>query len=305
MDLKQFRCFAAVVERGTVTGAAAELRLAQSAVSRHVRALEKDLGVPILDRRRGGMVPTQAGNALYERVKGILGSISNLKDEVGAAGRVVTGRLRFSAPSSIAALLFPPLARQMRLHHPKVQLSFSELVTEAAIRAIRSDGLDVAVVTSLSQNEGLELEPLFDEPLCYVQKSRTRPPDFRSGSLSGDLIMPRDAGWRRQLSIDPTASIVEVDSMQPMAAMVKLGLGAALMPSIVAGYLLDAHLRSTPIPGIKLRRMLAWSAERRPSRAVAEFLAVCRSMIASTTANDNPLGTRLRTGTQTKKQRRS
>jgi LysR family nitrogen assimilation transcriptional regulator len=280
MDLRQFRCFAAVVERGTVTGAAANLRLAQSAVSRHIRALEHEMGVPLLERWRGGMTPTEAGLTLYERVKAILSALGSIKDEVGAAGRILTGRVRFSAPSSIAELLFPALSLQMKEKHPSVQLSFSELVTEAAVRAIRSDGLDVAVVTSLGQTEGLQLDPSYEEPLCYVQRAAKATAEFRKRTLGGSLIMPRDAGWRRQLQLDPSATIIEVDSMRPMAAMVRLGLGSALMPMVVTRYLVEGDLRADPIPGIKLRRLLAWSAERRLSRAAAAFLDICRPKVA-------------------------
>lgn len=66
MDLRQFRCFVAVVDRGTVSGAAGDLQLGQSAVSRHVHALEREVGAPLLQRWRGGMTPTEVGLALYE-----------------------------------------------------------------------------------------------------------------------------------------------------------------------------------------------------------------------------------------------
>jgi hypothetical protein len=52
------------------------------------------------------------------------------------------------------------------------------------------------------------------------------------------------------------------------------------MPMVITRYLVDPDLRADPIPGIKLKRLLAWSAERRLSRAVAAFLEICRPKIA-------------------------
>ncbi|MCK9508350.1 MAG: LysR family transcriptional regulator, partial [Pigmentiphaga sp.] len=82
MDLKQLECFVRVVEFGSITRAAVTLNLSQPVVSRHVRQLEIELKEHLLDRNGRGVVPTEAGKRLLERVKGILHQVELAKQEI-------------------------------------------------------------------------------------------------------------------------------------------------------------------------------------------------------------------------------
>ena len=71
MDLRQLRYFIAIVEAGSVSRAAERLRVAQPALSQHVRAMEAALGLPLLIRNPRGVLPTEAGLRLLEQAREI------------------------------------------------------------------------------------------------------------------------------------------------------------------------------------------------------------------------------------------
>lgn len=81
MQLKQLAYFVAVVEHGSISGAAANLYLAQSSLSQSIQALEQELGFTLLRRSRGGVLPTGMGEAVYRGAKELLVSAERLKEE--------------------------------------------------------------------------------------------------------------------------------------------------------------------------------------------------------------------------------
>src|SRR6059058_1760866 len=94
MNLRQLRYFAAAVEHRSVTRAAERLHVAQPALGQHIRALEAELGVSLLERHSRGVTPTPAGELLCARTREILELLTRTQQEVVAlgkgAGRVMT-----------------------------------------------------------------------------------------------------------------------------------------------------------------------------------------------------------------------
>ena len=91
MDLRQLRYFVAIAETGNVRQAAERVRVAQSALSRHVRALEAELGVRLLDRHARGVSLTGAGERLNLRAVEILRRVDEMRAEIIAEGELPAG----------------------------------------------------------------------------------------------------------------------------------------------------------------------------------------------------------------------
>jgi len=106
MDLRQLRYFTAIAEQGSFSHAANSLNVAQSALSRHVQALEADLGGPLFERGARGVTLSEAGRTLFERARFILAEVESARAEATAKNKALTGILRFGAPSSFANVLF-------------------------------------------------------------------------------------------------------------------------------------------------------------------------------------------------------
>src|SRR5260221_6800086 len=104
--------FVSVVEAGSFSGAAKQLRIGQPAVSKTIAQLEERLGARLLLRSTHGLTPTEAGRDFYERAERAIDGA----DEAGLAGRgaasTLSGRLRVSAALSFAPIhLMPPASR--------------------------------------------------------------------------------------------------------------------------------------------------------------------------------------------------
>jgi len=109
MNLRQLSYFVCIAESGTFSAAADALHVAQSALSRHVKELEEELGGALLDRGSRGVTLSDSGKVLFERAKFILSQFEEAGSEVRAHNKELTGTVRLMAPSSIGQVLFEPL----------------------------------------------------------------------------------------------------------------------------------------------------------------------------------------------------
>jgi LysR family transcriptional regulator of abg operon len=122
MKLNQLRDVVAISERGSLRAAARHLRAAQPALTRSVNELERELGVPLFERRARGMIPTPMGAVFVRRAGAVLRDVQRARDEVeqlhgGTSGRVVAG---LSLVAHVA--LLPKALKPFRARYPQVQL---------------------------------------------------------------------------------------------------------------------------------------------------------------------------------------
>src|SRR5512143_317263 len=143
MDLRRIELFVRVVERGSFTGAAAQLGLPKSSVSRGVAHLERELGVALLRRSTRRIGLTDAGRVYFEHAQR---AIASLEEAAGAAsdlGREPEGVVRMTAPADISAIV-APLLTEFGLAHPRIRIDISlsshnvDLVQEGIDLALRA-----------------------------------------------------------------------------------------------------------------------------------------------------------------------
>lgn len=92
MSLSQIRYFVAVAEEGNVGRAARRLRIAQPPVSRHIRALEEEIGAPLFRRTPRGMTLLPSGQVFLDRARSILAAIDQAVDAARAESEASPGR---------------------------------------------------------------------------------------------------------------------------------------------------------------------------------------------------------------------
>ena len=124
MDTRQLAAFCEVVERRSFSQAAERLGVTQPAVSLQVRALEKRLGVTLLDRSGRRVEPTEAGWRLYRGSQRLLSLEEQLLDEIVAdADGELAGTLSLGASTGPAAIVVPQLLCEFQAQHPAVHVS--------------------------------------------------------------------------------------------------------------------------------------------------------------------------------------
>ena len=164
MDLRHLRYFVAVAGLGNVSRAAAELRVAQPALTRQVRDLERELGVALLERHPRGVTPTLAGEAFARRAMRVLAetaaALANAEATAeGTRGRIVVGAMRAVIVHGFAARL----EETLRAEHPEITVALKELDFLELADALVGGGADVALGIELEGQPGIVGTPLWDE----------------------------------------------------------------------------------------------------------------------------------------------
>jgi DNA-binding transcriptional LysR family regulator len=186
ISLTQLRYFVAAAEQGSMTWAADELFVAQSAISTSIANLEKSLGVQLLIRRRAkGLQLTTQGADFLQRSRGILAAVDDAVNALrpeNTAGRVNVGCFRTLAP-----FYLPSIVSALEEAHPELQLDVSELLADGVNDALRDQAIEVALTYDLGLDGDITREVLAQVPL-YVAVGATHPLAGRSSVRLADLV---------------------------------------------------------------------------------------------------------------------
>jgi len=169
LDLRHLRYFVTVARARNLSHAAAELRVAQPALSRQVRDLEHELGVTLLERHAKGVTPTLAGEALARGAAQLLSDLTWSLERAeatagGRRGRVVVGAMRFA----IARGFLGKLEEVLRREHPEITFVLQELDYREAIEDLASAEIDVAVTIFDESKSPLVATPLWSERVDHA-----------------------------------------------------------------------------------------------------------------------------------------
>ncbi|MFK0294970.1 LysR substrate-binding domain-containing protein [Streptomyces sp. NPDC090442] len=164
--LVQLRYFLVAAERGSMTEASTELRIAQSAVSTAVHNLERDLRVQLFIRRRGrGLTLTPAGERLRQQARELLGRAREVEREARGDGESLSGPVAVGCFVTLAPYYLPPLFSECTRRHPGIEIDVVEGETDQLVQALTAGHIDFALTYDL----GLSAEPdLRDETIAHA-----------------------------------------------------------------------------------------------------------------------------------------
>src|ERR1700751_2108920 len=166
MGLRQLTALVTVAEVGSVTKAAQLLHLVQPAVTRQIRTLEEEVGVPLFDRTRQGMTLTPAGKVLVERARRALHELELARTEIRPSGRgEVTGIVRVGLLESVLDVLAEPLATAVVSRHPGIELRILTAYSGYLRDWLDSGDIDMSLLYTRADTSSLSVVPLLREPL--------------------------------------------------------------------------------------------------------------------------------------------
>ena len=171
MDVRLLKVFLAVVEEGSVTAGARRLFLAQPAVTRHLQALERQLGSPLLRRSSKGVEPTDAGQALAVEARKIVAAADRVSAEARALRGVLLqskGRIEhytIGIHDEGLAELTPQVLRAVKTALPGVDIRVRNLDYTSLPTALAEGLADVLLGSVLLATEGCEALPVYADPL--------------------------------------------------------------------------------------------------------------------------------------------
>ena len=175
----RLRVLTELADRGSFSGAADALDYTQSAVSKQVAALEREVGTKLVVREVRPVRLTPGGEALARHARALLEGLAAAEAELEAIAAIETGRLRLGTYSSVGATLVVQAVAAFRQRHPGVSLTLIEAGRDKLVQDVRSGELDLAAVydfpaLGLTVDEGLEARHLLDEAHDLLL-----PPDHR------------------------------------------------------------------------------------------------------------------------------
>src|ERR1700722_3997001 len=146
IDVHRLRLLLELVRRGTIPAAAEALAYTPSAVSQQLAALEREAGVPLLERTGRRVALTPAALTLAGHAETILAVLEQATADLAASSTEITGTLRIGAfPTAVQTILSPALVALSR-DYPGLELMVTELDPAAVPAALRAETLDVALV---------------------------------------------------------------------------------------------------------------------------------------------------------------
>lgn len=255
IDLAALRSLDAISVHGSVTGAAAALGYTASAVSQQVKKLERQTGVPLLERAGRGVLLTEHGRLLVTEGKALLADVERLESTLAAGAGEVRGTLRVAAFATSVRGLVAPAVRVAAAEQPQLQLTVVELDPWEAVEHVAAGRVDVAVAHDWTRIPLVLPESLAQRHLM------TDVADLlvhRAGPLAArGSVAPRDLAGQHWIStpartlchewllrmFDGTGVAPEVRHWSPEfethVALVAQGAGISLSPRLGRGVLPD------------------------------------------------------------------
>lgn len=277
LELRQLKYFLAVADSGSLSRAALEVFIAQSALSKQIAELEEELGVQLLYRSRTGVTVTEAGKTFYSYAQAILKQLGDVKTAVRSSPQSIVGSVVLGLPQSVSAALALPLIRAARERLPGVSLHLNEELTGNLLDHLRQGRVDLAIFTPMAVQPEVVFQPFVEEEfyLLYGTEGATDLPPPGDVDLAfaarQPLVMPgpqhhhctraQVAAALEQASL-PLKVAAEINSVHILKTAVEAGMAPTVMP-----YALAAH-------EIAVGRM---QAHRIRPESVVRTLGLCHS----------------------------
>ena len=258
MDIRQLRYFSAVAQSGHLTRAAASLGIQQPPLTQQLHRLEAEIGLALFERHPKGMRLTDAGEALLVDAQRLLADFDATRQRLRERADGERGTLSVAFTSSSAAHGFTPrVLREMRHHHPHVDLRIVEDHAAAVIESVQAARLHAGLIRwPVSHPPGLQFEMLLREPVMLAfaaDHALARLPAGKPVPLrclhDEPLILVRRPGapglYARLLEICERAGVkprvvAEVERMMTNLNLVAAGTGLTVVPASMSGHHPDA-----------------------------------------------------------------
>lgn len=298
MELRHLRYFVAVARRRHFTQAAEELNLAQPALSQQIQQLERELGLPLLERTSRRVRLTSAGEAFLKRAEHILSEVEMARCEMQEFASLKRGRVVIGALQSLAASHFSAMLARLHAYYPEIEIVLREESTEKLVELLQAGTLDLSLLQITSNPSSLELgslpiatEAVLTEEIVlitapghrlarqrHVAMEDLREESFISFKPGSNL---RSILFQSTLVAGFTPHILfESGELGTIRSLVAEGLGIALLPRLVAEAPGRAIALVSFIPTPPTRTiLLAWHPQVYHTPATAACLAFMRDDI--------------------------
>lgn len=276
LDLRKLRYFVAVAEKLHFGRAAEELHIAQPALSRQIRALEQDLGTPLLIRDSHGVALTDAGRQLLTDAGPMLASAH-------AVRRRVTGAARGSRRLMVgfrAGITVTAAVREFAIRHPDVIVDVQRIESDEQAAMLLDGRIDVGYVRPPIDETGLRVTPLYTEPRVAVLPAGHRfagKEQIIEADLAGEpLLWHPDTNTQPTKRPHPNAGYL-VRGVDETLEHVAAGRGISFLARSTAVFHSHPEVSFVPVTDLAPDQVCLAVTESRTSPVVNDFLTAAHA----------------------------
>lgn len=305
MDLRQLEYFLAAVEQRSLGRAAEVMHISQPAISKAIRRLELQLGVPLLARLPRGVEPTQYGEVLALRGTSIRQALTRVEEELRAMKAGQTGKVTVGVGSSMRLQLLPEAILQLGKDHPRVEVKVVSKLHDGLLPDVRRGDIEYALcqLAAPEPDDDLAEIPLYADSICptvRIGHPLLAKPDLKPADcLEYDWILPAAGhlGYRRletifhALDLRAPKPTIESDSTMLSIALVKQCDMISWHPlQVIAEH--GKEVAAIPLPEIAMNRKVGIVYRKdalfssAASLLIEELKSVSKDMIANGVAKE-------------------
>lgn len=291
-SLRQLQAFLLVYRLRSLTQAAQEMRLTQSAVSILIRQLEELFGLRLFDRTTRVLSPTPAAIAALPLAERIVGDTAGLAQHMRDLADARTGRVALAVSAGAASALLPNIIVQFRKLHPDIEIVMYDVAADQLTARIQAADVEFGIGSIEGADPDIVIEPLMRGRLSAIGLKDSS--IGRKQQVSWDRLMDlttiamrRETRIRTQIDqvlarqgkrLTPT---YEVSLINTALAMTAQGIGVSILPSHMLPPLQFPSLVAVPLvdPTIYRPLSLIRASGRSLSPAATRFIAVVKQQI--------------------------
>ncbi len=286
MELRHLRYFEAVARYSHVTRAAAELHIAQPALSKQISQLEQELGVALFDRVGRNVRLTEAGEALLPHARAVMAQVEAARAEMAERIGLSKGRATVGTPPTAGTQLLPPVLAAFNKRYPGIELRLHEAGVQTLLDLLETGLTDVAVVTLPVEDSSLTVVPLFTEEMVvavWAEHHLAHCGEVAFSDLRGEpwVLSPKNYELREAMlgachvaNFTPRV-VLDGGETDTLLRFVAAGIGIALVPRLAVQGVSDVSTLHVNDQNLQRSLGIVWRGDRVASpaaRALREFM---------------------------------
>ncbi len=291
MNLRQIEVFHAVFLHGTVSAAARALHVSQPSVTKVLRHAEKSLGLPLFERTKGRLIPTEDARNLFgevseiqDRVRALRQACQNLRQGEGSL-------LRIASLPSLGLFALPEAVAKFMAGHNEIQFDLQTLHHDEMVRKLYERETDVVISFDVPPGAPVAHQVIGEGELVVL----FRPEDMPDAPSRLHLADLRDRKFISPIQNGPIGELLQTEmerlgvelqdtassrTYYVAAALVRAGLGMAIVDNFTAESAVAHGLANRPLqPALTFNINAIYLQSRPPSRAAADFFELLAEVI--------------------------
>jgi len=245
-EFRHIRAFLKIAETRNFTRAANDLHVSQSALTVRIQHLEESLGVRLFDRNKRGVTLTPAGKNVFGPLQRLFNDAQVIVEHTRDLSSRSTGLVTIAALPTVCAGVLPDLIRSFGRTYPGIRIQIADVIAERVREAVLKREVDLGIGTRHGRDAELRATPLFSDRLVFFlppgHSLTKRAAITLREAIAFDLILPaRDSSVREMVEAIARAEHIALETrhethLMPTAlALVRFGLGIAILPESAAG----------------------------------------------------------------------